>query len=35
MSKRFSFKADVWEHDGQGAWHFISLPEDQADEIEE
>ncbi len=31
---RFSFLADVWEHDGQGAWHFVSLPPAQADEIE-
>jgi hypothetical protein len=35
MTKRFLFTADLWEHEGDGAWHFISLPEDQADEIEE
>lgn len=34
MSKRFSFHAFVWEHEGQGAWHFISLPDQAADEIE-
>ena len=34
-SARFSFTAEVWEHDGQGAWHFVSLPPDLADEIEE
>ncbi len=32
---RFSFTATVWEHDGQSAWHFCSLPEKQADDIEE
>ncbi|MCU1375272.1 MAG: hypothetical protein JWO68_2558 [Actinomycetia bacterium] len=32
---RFSFAAEVWEHDGSGAWHFLSLPEPEADEIEE
>jgi Domain of unknown function (DUF1905) len=32
---RFSFTAEVWEHDGQGAWHFVSLPETEADDIEE
>jgi len=31
----FSFTAEVWEHDGPGAWHFISLPEPVADDIEE
>lgn len=31
---RFSFTAEVWEHDGAGAWHFVSLPEPVADEIE-
>ncbi len=30
----YSFVAKVWEHDGPGAWHFVSLPEEQADEIE-
>ena len=32
---RFSFTATVWEHDGPGAWHFISLPEPDADDIDE
>ncbi len=32
-SSRFSFAAEVWEHDGPGAWHFVSLPHDVADEI--
>src|SRR5688500_9290842 len=31
---RFSFSADVWEHEGPAAWHFVSLPEAVADEIE-
>lgn len=30
----FSFTADLWEHDGPAAWHFVSLPEAVADEIE-
>jgi hypothetical protein len=30
----FTFDAVVWEHDGQGAWHFLALPPDHADEIE-
>ena len=31
---RFSFTAEVWEHEGRAAWHFVSLPEGVADEIE-
>jgi hypothetical protein len=31
---RFSFTADVWEHEGPATWHFVSLPEAVADEIE-
>ena len=31
---RFSFTAEVWEHEGPAAWHFVSLPEAVADEIE-
>jgi len=29
-----AFRAAVWEHDGDGAWHFLSLPHAEADEIE-
>ena len=32
---RYAFHSTVWEHDGQGAWHFLDLPHDEADEIEE
>ena len=31
----FSFTAKVWEHEGTGSWHFVSLPDDEADDIEE
>ncbi|MFI9506906.1 DUF1905 domain-containing protein [Nocardia sp. NPDC052566] len=31
---RYSFTAEVWEHSG-GSWHFVSLPEEIADDIEE
>lgn len=30
----FEFSATVWEHDGDAAWHFLSLPEAVADAIE-
>lgn len=26
MTMSYSFDAVVWERDGPGAWHFISLP---------
>jgi hypothetical protein len=31
----FSFRAELWEHDGAAAWYFLSVPPDVADEIEE
>ncbi|HEX6231492.1 MAG TPA: DUF1905 domain-containing protein [Jiangellaceae bacterium] len=31
----FTFDATVWEHDGPGAWHFVSLPRECADEIDQ
>jgi hypothetical protein len=27
------FRAPLWEHDGPGAWHFVTLPEDLADTV--
>jgi hypothetical protein len=32
---RFTFDAVVWEHTSTGAWHFVSLPESDADDIDE
>ena len=29
-----SFRAELWEHDGEGSWHFLSLPHADADDIE-
>lgn len=31
----FAFDAPLWRWKGDAAWHFISLPEDVADEIED
>ena len=33
-SPRFTFTAPVWLHDG-GSWHFVAVPEDDSDVIEE
>lgn len=35
MSYECSFAAELWEWDGQAAWHFVSLPEHDADELAE
>lgn len=35
MTGTFAFDATVWEHEGSGAWYFVSLPEDVADEVAE
>jgi len=32
---RFSFTARVWEHEGEGSWFFLTVPEEVADEIED
>jgi hypothetical protein len=31
----FTFDAEVWEHDGPAAWFFVSVPEADADAIED
>lgn len=28
------FRAHVWEHEGPGGWHFVSLTTDAADEVD-
>ena len=30
-----TFAAALWEHDGEGSWHFVSLPVDLSDDIRE
>ena len=31
----YQFRSELWMHSGNTSWHFVTLPEDQADEIEE
>lgn len=31
----YSFTARVWEWSGTASWYFVSVPEEQADDIEE
>lgn len=35
MAGSYSFRAELWEHEGDGAWHFVSLPPAEADEIDD
>jgi hypothetical protein len=35
MTLRLRFTGELWEHDGDGGWRFITLPGDAADEIRE
>jgi hypothetical protein len=31
----YRFSAPLWLHSGQAAWHFVTLPHDVSDEIDE
>ena len=31
----YRFRAALWMHTGEAAWHFVTLPADVADEIED
>ncbi|TFC85158.1 DUF1905 domain-containing protein [Cryobacterium sinapicolor] len=33
MGPRFTFTAELWEYSGTGAWFFVSVPADQAEDI--
>lgn len=28
-----AFTAPLWEHPGEGAWHFVTMPADVSDEV--
>ena len=30
---RFEFTSKLWMYNGKGAWHFLTLPQEAADEI--
>jgi Domain of unknown function (DUF1905) len=32
-SLQFTFSAAMWMYQGKGAWHFLTMPKDAADEI--
>lgn len=31
----YAFRADLWLHDGEAGWHFVTVPPELADEIGE
>lgn len=35
MTLELAFNAELWLYDGDAPWHFVTLPEDLADEIRE
>jgi hypothetical protein len=32
---KYELEADVWIYSGQGAWHFVTIPEKESKEIKE
>lgn len=30
---KVSFEAELWEHDGEGGWHFLSMPLERSEQI--
>ena len=30
---RVAFEADLWEHDGDASWHFVTVPEDLSEQL--
>ena len=33
VALELSFEGEVWQHDGPGGWHFVTLPLPVADEL--
>lgn len=33
MSARFQFKAKLWRHSGDAAWHFVTLPKETSEQM--
>ncbi|WP_418152279.1 DUF1905 domain-containing protein [Litorimonas sp. RW-G-Af-16] len=29
----FTFEAEIWEYQGKGSWHFVTLPVEMSDDI--
>lgn len=35
MALDLTFEAELWQHAGEGGWHFVTLPGDLADDVRE
>lgn len=35
VSDTYTFRAELWEWKGEASWHFVSLPEDVTDDIDD
>ena len=35
MTDRFTFIAELWRYPGDSGWHFVTLPPDVADDLDE
>jgi hypothetical protein len=35
LSADYEFRAPLWRWQGESPWHFVTLPEEQSDEIDE
>ena len=35
VSDAYTFRAELWEWHGQASWHFVSLPDDVTDDIDD
>ncbi len=33
MKIKYSFKAEIWLYQGQGAWFFVTLPQEESSQI--
>jgi hypothetical protein len=33
IMRSVTFEAELWEHEGQGAWCFVTVPEDPSEDI--
>jgi hypothetical protein len=29
----YEFEADLWLHEGEGGWHFVTVPDDVSDDV--
>ena len=35
MALDLTFEAELWQHPGEGGWHFVTLPGELADDVRE